>query len=240
MNREEERLRIGQRIADLRKQKGMTQQDLADITGNQRNHISRIESGKYSVGFDTLQAIAEALGGTIDIVVSLAFMLLLVSCGQSGFGMGGSNAEQFIRENAVMLRDDIASVETIREDSVLGDIGIGFQTMELLKAGTNYLQGNITRDDYTQTINEGTLLMKDIQDCWDSPTSVGDSLRRSGKYDGMWRKAYTVEVTMKSSVKKTHIVLMDTDGITPRMTEREFASGLDKFSREIARAINNL
>ena len=30
---------------------------------------SRIESGKYSVGFDTLQAIAEALGGTIDIIV---------------------------------------------------------------------------------------------------------------------------------------------------------------------------
>ena len=70
MNREEERLRIGQRIADLRKQRGMTQQDLADITGNQRNHISRIESGKYSVGFDTLQAIAEAIGGTIDIITT--------------------------------------------------------------------------------------------------------------------------------------------------------------------------
>lgn len=69
MTKEEERQRIGQRIADLRKQKGMTQQDLADLTGNQRNHISRIESGKYSVGFDTLQSIAEAIGGTIDIIV---------------------------------------------------------------------------------------------------------------------------------------------------------------------------
>ena len=69
MTKEEERQRIGQRIADLRKQKGMTQQDLANLTGNQCNHISRIESGKYSVGFDTLQAIAEALGGTIDIIV---------------------------------------------------------------------------------------------------------------------------------------------------------------------------
>lgn len=69
MNKEEERQRIGQRIADLRKQKGMTQQDLADITGNQRNHISRIESGKYSVGFDTLQTIAEALDADIRIVL---------------------------------------------------------------------------------------------------------------------------------------------------------------------------
>ena len=68
MNKEQERERIGQRIADLRKAKGMTQQGLADIVGMQRNHISRIEAGKYSVGFDTLQAIAEALGMTVDII----------------------------------------------------------------------------------------------------------------------------------------------------------------------------
>lgn len=64
----EERQRIGQRIAELRKEKGLTQQDIADRTGIQRNHVSRIEAGKYSVGFDTLQSIAEALGGRIDII----------------------------------------------------------------------------------------------------------------------------------------------------------------------------
>ena len=68
MSKEEERQRIGQRIADLRKAKGMTQQDLAERTGNQRNHISRIESGKYSVGFDTLQTIAEQFDMKVDIV----------------------------------------------------------------------------------------------------------------------------------------------------------------------------
>ena len=66
---EEQRQRIGQRIAELRNAKGMTQQDVADKTGLLRQHISRIEAGKYSVGFDTLQAIAEALGGTIDIIM---------------------------------------------------------------------------------------------------------------------------------------------------------------------------
>lgn len=64
----EERQRIGQRIADLRKQHGLTQQDLANKTGMQRNHISRIESGKYSVGFDTLQLIAEQFDMKVDIV----------------------------------------------------------------------------------------------------------------------------------------------------------------------------
>ena len=65
---EEQRQRIGNDIATLRTQKGMTQQDIADRTGQQRNHISRIEAGKHSVGFDTLQSIADALDADIRIV----------------------------------------------------------------------------------------------------------------------------------------------------------------------------
>ena len=68
MTKEEQRQRIGQRIGALRYQKGITQQALADMTGLQRNHISRIESGKYSVGFDTLQTIAEQFDMKVDIV----------------------------------------------------------------------------------------------------------------------------------------------------------------------------
>lgn len=68
MNKELQRQRIGQRIAEIRKEKGLTQQDLADRTGIQRNHISRIEQGRYSVGFDTLQLIAEAMAGNVEII----------------------------------------------------------------------------------------------------------------------------------------------------------------------------
>ena len=68
MTKEEQRQRIGQRIADLRKGQGLTQNDLASMTGMQRNHISRIESGKYSVGFDTLQLIAEQFDMKVDFV----------------------------------------------------------------------------------------------------------------------------------------------------------------------------
>ena len=68
MNRDDERLRIGTELAERRKQMGKTQADLTDATGVQRNHISRIEQGRYSVGFDTLQAIADALDADIRIV----------------------------------------------------------------------------------------------------------------------------------------------------------------------------
>ena len=68
MNRDNERLRIGTELAERRKQMGKTQAGIADATGVQRNHISRIEQGRYSVGFDTLQAIADALDADIRIV----------------------------------------------------------------------------------------------------------------------------------------------------------------------------
>lgn len=64
----EERRRMGERIRQLRMEKKMTQEQLADLTGLKRPHITRIEAGRYSVGFDTLQAIAQALGCAVDMV----------------------------------------------------------------------------------------------------------------------------------------------------------------------------
>ena len=63
-----ERQRIGQRIAELRKERGLTQTQLAERCGLQQAHIARIEAGRYSVGLDTLAQIADALGMVIDFV----------------------------------------------------------------------------------------------------------------------------------------------------------------------------
>lgn len=67
----EARKRIGERIRDIRTELGMTQRDLAEKTGLQQPHIVRIEAGRYSVGLDTLQLIAEALGCKVDIIASV-------------------------------------------------------------------------------------------------------------------------------------------------------------------------
>ena len=56
-----ERERIGQRITDIRKEKGMTQVQLSERCGLSQVHISRIEAGKYDIRLDTLAAIAKAL-----------------------------------------------------------------------------------------------------------------------------------------------------------------------------------
>lgn len=60
--------RIGHRIAQLRKLAGMSQEQLSEKAGLQRTHISRIEAGKYAVTLETIQAIAEAIGMTVDII----------------------------------------------------------------------------------------------------------------------------------------------------------------------------
>lgn len=59
---------MGARIATLRKQAGLTQEELASRAGIQRTHLGRIEAGKYAVKLETLQAIATALGMTVDII----------------------------------------------------------------------------------------------------------------------------------------------------------------------------
>lgn len=68
MGEDTERQRIGKRIADLRKEHGLTQQQLGDMCGIQQGHIARIERGKYSVGLDTLAIIAKTLGKKIDFM----------------------------------------------------------------------------------------------------------------------------------------------------------------------------
>ena len=61
-------LRIGQRVAQLRKQNGMTQEELSLKAGLQRSHIAKVERGVYDGTAFTIQLIAEALGMTVDII----------------------------------------------------------------------------------------------------------------------------------------------------------------------------
>lgn len=63
-----DRERIGLAIATLRQEKGMSQRDLAELTGLNYTNIWKIEKGKYSVGLDILSKICSALGKRVDIV----------------------------------------------------------------------------------------------------------------------------------------------------------------------------
>lgn len=59
---------IGEKIREAREAKGLTQRQLAEITGIAFNHIGRIERGKYNVTLDTVSAIASALDMEVGLL----------------------------------------------------------------------------------------------------------------------------------------------------------------------------
>lgn len=63
-----DRERIGRRIKEIRIEKDITQEELAEKVGIQRTSLSRIEAGRFSVGLDILSKIARVLNCRIDIV----------------------------------------------------------------------------------------------------------------------------------------------------------------------------
>lgn len=67
-DRSEERERIGLKIRQLREAKGIEAKHLALIANIDAANLSRIEQGKYSVGFDILTKIATSLGAKVDLV----------------------------------------------------------------------------------------------------------------------------------------------------------------------------
>lgn len=58
---------IGKRIAELRKEKGMTQAQLAEKCGMLQPNIAAIEAGKNSTTIDVLERITKALGVKIEL-----------------------------------------------------------------------------------------------------------------------------------------------------------------------------
>ena len=65
----EHRERIGQRIAELRKAKGMTLVQLSELSGITFQNITKVEHGKYNVSIDILTKLCNVLGAEINIVL---------------------------------------------------------------------------------------------------------------------------------------------------------------------------
>ena len=62
------KIRIGKRIDELRKEKGLSQTRLAQLTGFDRGYIAKIELGTFDIGIENLSKISSALGVMIDFI----------------------------------------------------------------------------------------------------------------------------------------------------------------------------
>jgi transcriptional regulator with XRE-family HTH domain len=59
-------VRLGRRIRLLREKRGWTQQQLADMTGIGRVHVSELENGKREAGLRMLERLAESFETTVS------------------------------------------------------------------------------------------------------------------------------------------------------------------------------
>ncbi len=57
---------IGERVVKLRRDRGMTQEQLAESAGVSRNHIADIELGTRNTGVWSFVLLARALGVTVS------------------------------------------------------------------------------------------------------------------------------------------------------------------------------
>jgi HTH-type transcriptional regulator/antitoxin HipB len=69
-----EAFRLGVMIQELRKEKGLTQEALANKCGTTKTYISRIENNASDIRLSTLvRIIKEGLGGSLQLRVSSGF-----------------------------------------------------------------------------------------------------------------------------------------------------------------------
>ena len=69
--KEEVPIQIGQRVAELRKLHDLTQQQLGDLIGSDRQYVSRIERADVSVSIQKLAIIAKALDVSLSELCSI-------------------------------------------------------------------------------------------------------------------------------------------------------------------------
>ena len=63
--------KLGKRIRDFRKERGMTQLDLAVAYGNYAEQVGRVERGELNVTIGTLRDIAKALDVPLSHLVDV-------------------------------------------------------------------------------------------------------------------------------------------------------------------------
>ena len=62
------RVIVGEQIAALREEKGMTLEEVAEMTGYRAYSLARIEEGRWDIDLPCLGHILDALGATIKLV----------------------------------------------------------------------------------------------------------------------------------------------------------------------------
>ena len=167
------------------------------------------------------------------LLIMMSIVLTACNTDQMKYGQGGRNACQYVREQMSDQATNIKSVEITKEDSVLSPLIIIFGKTEIYQKRIDLYEGIITNGQLREYIDSMTTVCLDIQRSWIMDKELSDSLKQLPKYQESWRKAYWIEVTMKSNTTKQYRICMDEDGVTPSMTSEEFLKIQDEYMKSL-------
>lgn len=164
-------------------------------------------------------------------VMLLIMAVAIIACGETD--QGRKNACQYVREQMPEQLVNIKSVEVVKVDSVISPFTISLGTSEIHSMRSDYYGGGIAIEEWRAYSDSMLSIGLDAERSWIMLKEWNDSLKMLSKYTELWRKAYLVEVTMKSGAIKQYRVCMNEDGITPFMTFEQFKPKLDEFLKAL-------
>ena len=167
----------------------------------------------------------------------------MVACNQKDggmfndpYGQGGKNAVQYLKERTISVASEIDKMEVTGVDTILCDRSLVLNSVTFAKAGADFWEGKINKNEYQDIIDQFSQKLTDITNSWMYGIVTNDSLHKLSKYADDWRVVYTIETTMKSTDTKLTRVMMDRDGLKPYMTENEFTEEMDDWVNKIVEA----
>lgn len=163
------------------------------------------------------------------IYLSGVLFLLLMSCskGNNEYGQGGENAIKYAIEQSDIELDNLENIEVTDADSML--TGLLYNEQEFKEKSDAFIENRISKEEFEVIVQEESNAMRDIYKLWRYGDNK-DSLKSIGKYKDAWSLVYTITIIQKSMAHKNIRVIMEEDGITPKMTEDEFKAMMDKES----------
>jgi len=147
--------------------------------------------------------------------------------------IGAEHTIEFVREQVPELASNIESIEVIGTDTLLGLTPLVYAESTTIRKNTEYLKGELSGKDFKAYLDSMNNVFQDISFSWQFGIVTNDSLMTLSKYENHWRKVYKVCVTMKSGIKEYPRVLMDRDGTTPEMLEKNVERELERLGSSI-------
>lgn len=99
--------RLGQHIRDLRLATGRTQADVARLAGLSESTVGAVEAGRSNPSLPTIVALAQALGVSIDQIVTAATAprprVAITRCSSAGTDLSAGLADPALRARTIVL-----------------------------------------------------------------------------------------------------------------------------------------